>query len=350
VNWRSIWDAEFTPRDIQLTAKSSFYLLIPFTVALHEVGHAVAIWAYGLQVIDWQFLGYMGWVLPSASAGSLGDFFIALSGNVVTYLIGLACLLFPLRFPGHPARNVLFFELGRQSMFLVLIFYPLLCIVFNGDFRRIYDFEATPVASAVTGVFHFFILTWGYRRWWKNNYQGRVVLLCSNLCVQFIGLEKRVKSNPEDALALQQLGSLYMITQSNRQAREYLGRVVALGVADAKCKLQYASLLAEIRQTAAAIPLLEEVSDKLLRSEDRQLAERLLVQMQLLGGRPEQALRLAEKMRASLPGDLSVLDIWAKAMVHNDREAEALALIEERLNSATDEENAALRHIYEDLR
>jgi predicted Zn-dependent protease len=143
---------------------------------------------------------------------------------------------------------------------------------------------------------------------------------------------------------------LYMITQSNRQAREYLGRVVALGVADAKCKLQYASLLAEIRQTAAAIPLLEEVSDKLLRSEDRQLAERLLVQMQLLGGRPEQALRLAEKMRASLPGDLSVLDIWAKAMVHNDREAEALALIEERLNSATDEENAALRHIYEDLR
>ena len=103
-------------------------MLIPPAVALHELGHAVAVWFYGLEVVDWQFLGYMGWVMPSGSAGPLGDFFIALSGNVVSYLIGLAALLYPIKYPGHPARNVLLLELGRQSMFLVLVFYPLICL------------------------------------------------------------------------------------------------------------------------------------------------------------------------------------------------------------------------------
>ena len=349
-NWKSIWDDNFTQRDIQLTAKSAFYLLIPLAVALHELGHSVAIWAYGLEVIDWQFLGYMGWVQPSGSAGQLGDFVIALSGNAVSYAVGLACLLFPLRFPGHPARNVLFFELGRQSMFLVLMFYPLICIVFNGDFKVIYDFEATPIASGLTAAIHVFILTWGYRVWWKRNYEGRVILLCSSLSVQFIELEKRIKRNPSDAIALQQIGSLYMITQSTRQARKYLGMVVEMGVADAKCQLQYASLLAADRQTAAAIPILENVSGKLLRSEDRHMAEILLVQMHLLGGRPEDALSLAEKMRDARPMEASVLNVWAKAMALNDRKAEAKSVIEELLDTATEEQVPGLRHIFEELR
>jgi tetratricopeptide (TPR) repeat protein len=349
-NWRSIWDDDFTPADLQITSKAAFYVLIPPAVALHEFGHAAAVWAYGLHVDDWQFLGYMGWVLPSDSAGPLGDFVIALSGNVVSYLIGLAALLFPIKYPGHPARNVLLFELGRQSMFLVLVFYPLICVVFNGDFRRIYDFQATPIASGMTAAVHAFILAWGYRHWWKKKHQARSMLLCSTLSIPFVALEKRIEENSNDFIALQQMGSLYMMAGNSLLARKFFSQVVEAGAADAKCKLQYASLLAEDRQTAAAIPLLEEIVGKLLRPEDRRLAEMLLIRMNLLGGRRERALTQVETLVHQAPEDPSLLALWAQAMMLNGRGNEARASIEAKLDAASDAERPALRQIFEELR
>ncbi|MEE2901356.1 MAG: hypothetical protein VYC39_03465 [Myxococcota bacterium] len=349
-NYKSIWDGEFTPRDLEITSRAAFYLLIPPAVAAHELGHAVAVWGYGLTVVDWQFLGYMGWVAPSGSAGPFGDFVIALSGNVVSYLIGLAALLFPLRFPGHPARNVLLFELGRQSMFLVLVFYPVICIVFNGDFRRIYDFSATPVASGVVAFLHAAILIWGYRVWWKKRHQSRAMLLCSPVATDFIRLEKIVQTEPKNYAAHQQLGSLFLAVGYLPRARHHFEVVVDAGVADASCKLQFATLLAEERQTARAIPLLEEIRDKLLRPEQRYLAHLLLVRMNLLGGRAEIALNQAEAMRRARPDDLEGLTLWCQAMTHNGRKDEALKTVESLMDKASADEAGALRAIFEDLR
>ena len=319
-------------------------------MALHELGHAVAVWGYGLTVVDWQFLGYMGWVAPSGSAGPFGDFVIALSGNVVSYLIGLAALLFPLRFPGHPARNVLFFELGRQSMFLVLVFYPVICLVFNGDFRRIYDFSATPVASGVVAFVHGMILLWGYRIWWKKRHQSRAMLLCSPVATDFLRLERAVKAEPNNYAARQQLGALFLAVGHMAEARRHLEVVVDAGVADASCKLQFATLLAEDRQTARAIPLLEDIRDKLLLPEQRYLAHVLLVRMNLLGGRPEIALNQVEALRRARPDDLEVLALWCQAMTHNGRKDEAVRVVESLMEKASPEQADALRAIFEDLR
>ena len=310
----------------------------------------MAVWAYGLKVVDWQFLGYMGWVAPSGSAGPFGDFVIALSGNVVSYLIGLAALLFPLRFPGHPARNVLFFELGRQSMFLVLVFYPAICLVFNGDFRRIYDFAATPVASGIVAAVHAVILLWGYRIWWKKRHQSRAMLLCSPVAKDFLRLESTVEAEPKNYAARQQLGGLYLAVGHVAQARKQLEVVVDAGVADATCKLQFAALLAEDKQTARAIPLLEEIRDKLLLPEQRYLAHVLLVRMNLLGGRPELALNQAEAIRRAKPDDMEGLSLWCQAMTHNGRKNEAITEVESLMENATPEQAQALRAIFEDLR
>jgi hypothetical protein len=161
--WRSLWSTPVTAENATLVSRAAFFLLLPPFVALHEVGHSLAIWAYGLSVVDWGYLGYMGWVVPSASAGPLGDFWIALAGNLVTLVTGWLAVGLALWGPGHPIRNILCFELGRQELFLVLVFYPAICLMFPGDFQRIYDFGATPIASGVTAAVHAALLVAAYR-------------------------------------------------------------------------------------------------------------------------------------------------------------------------------------------
>nr|MBA2519179.1 hypothetical protein [Chloroflexia bacterium] len=45
-NWRQTWDLKFTAGDRALVNQAAFFVLLPVGVALHELGHAVAIWAF----------------------------------------------------------------------------------------------------------------------------------------------------------------------------------------------------------------------------------------------------------------------------------------------------------------
>ena len=166
----------------------------------------------------------------------------------------------------------------------------------------------------------------------------------------FIRLEKVVQIEPKNFAAHQQLGALYLAVGYLPKARDHFEIVVDAGVADASCKLQFATLLAEDRQTARAIPLLEEVRDKLLRPEQRYLAHVLLVRMNLLGGRAEIALNQAEAIRRARPDDLEGLTLWCQAMTHNGRKDEALRTVESLMDKAPADQADALRAIFEDLR
>lgn len=273
--WKSLWDEDLTREDAKLASSASFYLLIPPAVALHELGHAVAVWANGLEVEGFWFLGYMGAVFHAPST-DLGNFGIALAGNVVTLLIGVGAAAVGLSRPGHPVRNILLIDLGRQSLFLVLVFYPLLCVFFAGDFQTIYAFQKTPIASGVTGLAHAGLLWFGYRIAWKKKLRGRARLLCSRQAGRFAAAEQALKVDPEDLRAHRELGILYFAALDFEKARRHLDLVVTRGSLDGQLRLTYGTLLAEQREFGEAIPFLEAAKEQLLRPEDREAAEKML--------------------------------------------------------------------------
>lgn len=272
-NWRALWDDEITEEDLRLARSAAFYLLIPPTVLLHELAHAIAIWAQGREVGGFLFLGYLGavFVVP---VGGIEDFVVALAGNATSLFIGVACLVIGLRRPGHPVRNILWIDLGRQTLFIVLLFYPLLSVgAGDGDFKMIYDFDQTPIASGITAALHGLMLALGYGVVWKRSWASRATLLCSKEARRLPELERRLALDPQDLMANRDLGLLYFLAGDPARAKPHLEKVMARGPTDAKLHLAFGTVLADLREDERARPELERAQSLLLRKEDRDLAE-----------------------------------------------------------------------------
>jgi hypothetical protein len=308
--WRSLWDDQVTPEDLKLAREASFYILIPPTVALHELGHASVIWLQGEHVAHWMFLGYMGAVWPSGSSGPLGDFLVALAGNLVTLSIGILALGIGLRRPGHPVRNVLWIELGRQSLFLVLVFYPAICLAFEGDFRRIYDFESTPFASATTAIVHAAILSLGYGLLWRRRWRSRAILLSSPVAREFAEAERRARQDPDDLEAERKLGLAYAAVADHVRALPHLRRVVEQGRADARTRAEYGIALERSGDYARAQAELEAALGVLLRPEDRLAAETALVRALVAQDRRTEAMARIEPLVRAHPQNRALRDLF----------------------------------------
>ena len=303
--WQLLWDARVTDEDLRLARTAGFYLMIPPTVALHELGHAALIWANGLDVEDWQFLGFIGWV-AHRPAGAIGDFAIALAGNVVTLLIGVGVTAFVLRRPRHPVWNTLWLELGRQSLFLVLAFYPLLCLAFDGDFRTIYNFKRTPIAAGITAAVHAAILIVGYNIVWKRRYRSRAALLASPVAAQLVEAERRLQRDPNDVAAHRELGLVLLAVSDAAGAVPHLRRAIDAGHVDAKTRLAYGRALAQVGDAANAIAHLEAARQGLLRPQERLLAELPLAESLIVVGQTDQARALLEELARAHPRSIEI--------------------------------------------
>lgn len=272
--WPALWSPTPGIEAQHLTRRAAFFLLIPPTVALHELGHAAAIWAIGQQVEDWFFLGFVGAVVHRP-AGPIGNFVTALAGNVVTLAIGIGAIAFGLFRVGHPTRNLAALELGRQSCFLVLVFYPLLCLGFDGDFTTIYDFASTPVASAFTAIVHLLILGIGYGRIWRQRWLPRARLVAGPAALQLSSAEARLRSDPRDGAAHRVLGELLLGAGDAPRAIEHL-KVALESHPDPRVELALGLALLDSGQPAAAIAPLQAARDRLFRPEDRRAADEAL--------------------------------------------------------------------------
>ncbi len=288
-NYKRLFGDELTAEDAKLASRASFFLLIPPTVALHELGHAAAIWAYGQEVLGWIFYGYVGAVAhhPTA-AGPTGNFVIALAGNLVTLVIGVAAIAIGVKRPGHPTRNILWIDLGRNSLFLVLVFYPALCLFFPGDFVTIYGFDKTPVASGVTAAVHAAVLFFGWR-WWQRE-RSRAILLCSPIAKLVGDAERRLAADPNDVGAHRGLGLAYARLQDYGRAREHLGAIAArLGPTE---RLVLGEALLATDYPEGALAAFEAAERALLKPEERSAARRGRVRALGRLGRDEEARAL----------------------------------------------------------
>lgn len=347
--WGALRADVLEPEDARLASKAAFFLLIPPSVLLHELGHAVLVWAHGLEVVDFAFYGYMGYVVPSGRAGALGDFAISLAGNLVTLSIGLVALALGLFLPGRPFRNILLIDLGRQSLFIVLVFYPVICLAFPGDFVTIYDFLETPIASSLVAVGHALLLGPGYLGLWKRRWRPRALLLTSRHAVLFVQLERQLRERPEDLAARRQLGLLYLDAGRPEATRRLLAPLAASGQIDGHALLGLGLAELELRDHAAALAHLTSAEPRLMRPEARRLAVLGLGRASSELGRYEDAVaRLGELELAEL--DEPALLAYTRSMAALGRGEELRVRIEAALAVKDSPNGPRLREALDELR
>lgn len=347
--WGSLTQDVLSPEDTRLASKAAFFLLIPPSVLLHELGHAVLVWAHGLEVVDFAFYGYMGYVVPSAAAGAFGDFLISLAGNLVTLGIGLSALSFGLFRPGRPFRNILFIELGRQSLFIVLVFYPVICLAFPGDFVTIYDFKKTPVASALVAAGHALLLGPGYLWLWKKRWRPRALLLSSRHATLFVNLERQLRERPQDAAAQRQLGLLYLDAGRPEATRDLLSPLAASGQIDGHALLGLGLAELELSDFPSALSHLESAEPRLLRPEARTLALMGLGRALAALSRHDEAIEMLGRLELEDLDKASLL-AYARAMAARGRGVELRTRLEAKLAQGTAGNSPDLREALDELR
>jgi hypothetical protein len=140
---KAIFDNQLTPYDRSMLGQAAFFLLLPISVALHELGHAVAIWAMGGKVLDFGFYFFSGYVSYNpAGFSDIQQTLIAFAGtfvNLVLIVITVA-VVFLKRPPLRAPWNELLLQFVFISGINALIFYPAMDLLLNisGDWSQMY--------------------------------------------------------------------------------------------------------------------------------------------------------------------------------------------------------------------
>ncbi|HEV2073678.1 MAG TPA: hypothetical protein VGR29_08570 [Thermomicrobiales bacterium] len=165
-SWRATWDHHFTPTDRHLVDQAAFFVFIPISVALHELGHAVAVWSFGREVVEFGFYGFAGYVayIPFGLS-DVQQTIIAAAGSLVNLMlcvIGLAIVLLK-KPPMRAAFNELLIQFVLISGLNAFIVYPVLDMLsgLNGDWRQMYD-SGVPWLSGIIVAVQILILAAGY--------------------------------------------------------------------------------------------------------------------------------------------------------------------------------------------
>ena len=218
---RSFWRDAVADRDMQLTWAIGFFLVIPVGVFLHELGHAVATWSVGGQVEQLSWRVYWGFVVPRGDFAPLESWWISLAGNLVGFAFGVLLLvLAPRRGRERPALGRSLHVAGQLEIVFTLVVYPLMTLggYFASDWKTIYDFGATPVASAATLAVHAGLLV----ALWLSRERLREAdwALARGRHGELARLRAAIEADPADVAARHGLARLFLDGGSARRAAE----------------------------------------------------------------------------------------------------------------------------------
>ena len=165
-NWSSVWDRRFTIGDRHIVDQSAFFVLIPVSVALHELGHAIAVWAFGGEVLDFGFYGFAGYVSYNpVGFSAVEKTVVAAAGALVNLVLLLAAIGIVLlrRPPMRAAFNELLIQFALITGANTFVVYPLLDLAsgLNGDWRQVYD-SGVPWLTALIVAIQVATLAGGY--------------------------------------------------------------------------------------------------------------------------------------------------------------------------------------------
>lgn len=167
--WQTLVADPLTRAKQSVAEQAAFFVAVPPGVFIHELGHALAVWLFGGTVTQFAFRFFWGYVVPNGSFTAVQDWFISLAGTLGSLVYGVALWLL-LRHNRSATLRYFGLRAFRFQVYFSLIYYPIFTAILPiGDWRTIYNFGATPIASGVTAVFHliFLLLFWyGDRTGW----------------------------------------------------------------------------------------------------------------------------------------------------------------------------------------
>ena len=139
---RELFDETFTDQDRHLITMLAFYILIPISVILHELGHALAVLAFHGTITGYGYYIFAGYVSYEGYFTPAQQSLVAFAGPIVNVILGLGAFAI-LVGAGRRFRapiNELLLQFSVLSIANILIFYPLLDLATNldGDFRQMY--------------------------------------------------------------------------------------------------------------------------------------------------------------------------------------------------------------------
>jgi cytochrome c-type biogenesis protein CcmH/NrfG len=204
--WRSLWDDDFTLADRRVMTQAAVFLIPPTVVLFHELGHLYTARALGLRVTNFRYGLFEGSVTVSGLRTPAQMWFVALSGNLVSALIGLALVVVAVvgRRMRRPLRYLLLLG-GLLELAFSLVAYPVLSLTTRfGDWIIVYATDRTPGLSVATGVFHVaaLLVLW---QWWRRRGRATLFAIGSGVESQQAELQRAVRENsgePRSWLAL----------------------------------------------------------------------------------------------------------------------------------------------------
>jgi hypothetical protein len=174
-NWQVTFDARFTTDDRLRVMRLVLFVLLPLSVLAHEGGHALAVKAFGGEVVDFGFYLVYGFVGHVGVYTPLERALIAFAGTFVNVVLGLAAIAIAWYrpWPRRPAVNYLLFAFGALSLANALVFYPLIDALGGvaGDWETIYSRD-TPVFSVLIGLGHLALLVAAVIIWRNPRFQA----------------------------------------------------------------------------------------------------------------------------------------------------------------------------------
>jgi len=324
---RSVFHEPLRLDDARLLSAAAFYLLTPLAVALHELGHAALVYALGGRIVDVHFMLYWGYVVPSRSFGPYGDFAVALAGNLVTLAIGLAAAWFELRRPVGAAWNLLWARLAEIQLSMVLIFYPLMCLIgFGGDFLLIYRPETWPVSLPLLAGHLAFLgwLIWARR----GDLYPRFRLHASPLWDQIRRDQGALAASPDDAQAALRAAWAYLQAKLPVEAVPLARRGLALRPESSAAKAILGQALADTGDPVADGLLSAAVTqgelDPLLAAHARLALARYLAER----GELVRAACEAGMALDALPGENEAVEVLVRAVRAGVPSEQAMAALD----------------------
>ena len=176
---KEIFDERLTADDRNRIVRLVIFAMVPLSVVFHELGHAVAVKAFGGEVLDFGFYLFYGYVSHRGFYTDLDVAIISFAGPLVNVVLGLGAFSIAWFCPRRAAWNYLLFIFAAFELFNALVFYPIFDFSggIAGDFSSIYSRD-TLLFSSVVGFFHILILAGGAVFWktpsLRQGYEERI--------------------------------------------------------------------------------------------------------------------------------------------------------------------------------
>jgi tetratricopeptide (TPR) repeat protein len=321
--WRTFWDRDFTADDRRLATQAAVFVVPPFVVLVHELGHVAGAGLVGGRVLDFHYGLIEGSVTVAGRLSAVEHWFVAIAGNVAGCVLGAAMAVVGTagtRLP-RPLRHLLILG-GLLQVGLHLVLYPLLSISARfGDWPVVYDFSATPALSTATAVAHVAALaaTW---LWWRGRVRRALFHVDHGLEREVAALQAESAAAPHDPEPVIRLAVLYASNGEMSLARATLDAAAArpglTGSGAARLHLARARMaVLQSRWNQAYVAAREGLAAAGDDDEWSDLTQRLWANVGLALSsmdRPEQALAAFDRLRAPLAEDPRIL--YARGLAH----------------------------------